>query len=75
MATLELKDKAIDHLRAVEDDSLLKELIWLMDSRNDLNVVEIPENHLEGINEGLEDIKAGRVISNNDLKKQFEKWN
>lgn len=74
MNTLELKLAIFDKLKSVEDESLLKKIMNLLKTDDENNVYQLSEFELNMVKEGEEDIKFGRVISQEQLDKEDLEW-
>lgn len=73
MSTLELKLAIYDKLKSVEDDSLLEKIMTLLKTDDD-KIYHLNESELNMVKEGDEDIKFGRVISQEQLDKEDLEW-
>ncbi len=74
MSTLELKLAIYDKLKSVEDDSLLEKIMSLLKTVDEDKIYHLNEFELNMVKEGEEDIKAGRVISQEQLDKEDLEW-
>jgi predicted transcriptional regulator len=74
MSTLELKLEIFDKLKSVEDESLLKKIMDLLKTADQNKIYPLNEYELDLVKEGEEDIKAGRVISQEQLDKEDLEW-
>jgi predicted transcriptional regulator len=74
MSTLELKLEIFDKLKSVEDVSLLKKIMDLLKTADPNKTYHLNEYELDLVKEGEEDIKAGRVISQEQLDKEDLEW-
>ena len=74
MSTLELKLAIFDKLKSVEDDSLLEKIMSLLKTFDEDKIYHLNEFELNMVKEGEEDIKAGRVISQEQLDKEDLEW-
>ena len=72
MSTLELKLAIYDKLKSVEDDGLLERIMNLLN--NDNEIYHLNESELKMVKEGEEDIKFGRVITQEQLDKEDLEW-
>lgn len=66
MSTLEIFDK----LKNIEDVSLLEKIIGLLKNAEASEVYQFEQYELDILKESEEDIKYGRVISQEDLDKE-----
>lgn len=74
MSTLELKLAIYDKLKSVEDDSLLEKIMKLLKTVDENKIYHLNEQELNMVKEGEEDIKFGRVISQEQLDKEDLEW-
>lgn len=74
MSTLELKLEIFDKLKSVEDESLLKKIMTLLKTVDQKEIYHLSEYELNMVKEGEEDIKFGRVISQEQLDKEDLEW-
>ncbi|OOG77011.1 hypothetical protein [Flavobacterium sp. A45] len=74
MSSLELKLEIFDKLKSVEDESLLKKIMALLKTVDEDKIYHLSKYELDMVKEGEEDIKAGRVISQEQLDKEDLEW-
>jgi hypothetical protein len=74
MSTLEIKLEIFDKLKNVEDLSLLKKIRNLLTNVGEPEIYQLNEYELDMLKESEEDIKAGRVISQEQLDKEDLEW-
>ena len=74
MSTLELKLAIYDKLKSVKDDGLLKKIMKLLKTVDEDKIYHLSEHELNMVKEGEEDIKAGRLISQEQLDKEDLEW-
>ena len=75
MSTKELRKQIIDKIESINDDNVLAEFYRVLEmSESDEEVFQLTPAMIASINEGLEDIKHGRVISNEEANKEIEEW-
>jgi len=72
MTLLELKKSLHEKIDNLNDEAYLEMLESMIDHREEVFV--IPEHMKEGIRQGKEDIKNGRVHTMEDFEKKYEKW-
>lgn len=73
MSTLELKQAIFDKLKSVDDDVLLQKIMSLLNLDND-KIYHLNEFELRMIKEGEEDIKFGRLYTNEEVIAEEKKW-
>jgi phage terminase Nu1 subunit (DNA packaging protein) len=75
MSTTELKDKIINSLQKIEDNSLLTDVYNLLNKSEKNNikyfVSDIEKEYLE---EALKDIEDGKTYSDIDAKEIMKEW-
>ncbi|WP_163401080.1 hypothetical protein [Flavobacterium fluviatile] len=74
MSTLELKLEIFDKLKNIEDVSLLEKIKNLLKNVDTSDVYQFEQYELDMLKESEEDIKCGRVISQEDLDKEDLEW-
>jgi hypothetical protein len=74
MSTLEIKLEIFDKLKKVEDISLLKKIRELLKSIPTETSYVLSEAEIEMLEMSEQDIKAGRVISQEELDKEDLEW-
>ncbi|WP_289665404.1 hypothetical protein [Flavobacterium panacagri] len=74
MSTLEIKLEIFDKLKNVEDISLLEKIRNLLKNADTSDVYQFEQYELDMLRESEEDIKYGRVISQEDLDKEDLEW-
>ncbi len=74
MSTLELKLAIYDKLKSVEDDGLLKKIMKLLKTVDEDKIYHLSEYELNMVKEGEEDIKAGRLYTNEEVMAEEKKW-
>ena len=74
MSTLELKLAIFDKLKSVEDDSLLEKIMSLLKTVDEDKIYHLNEFELNMVKEGEEDIKAGRLYTNEEVMAEENKW-
>jgi hypothetical protein len=74
MSTLEIKLEIFDKLKNIEDIGLLEKIRNLIKNVDVPEVYQFEEYELDMLRESEEDIKYGRVISQEDLDKEDLEW-
>lgn len=75
MTLIERKQQLIQRLETVFDECLINEIEQLLDQKEQENEVLYFSSELKGkINRALERMKAGKGVSDDDMKKRFAKW-
>ncbi|HKK40402.1 MAG TPA: hypothetical protein VJ949_13360 [Cryomorphaceae bacterium] len=70
------RDKLIDKIRLIEDESVLVDLIRIIDLELELagDSIELSEDQKDFVEEGLKDYKKGKTLSHNEAKRHTEEW-
>ena len=72
MTLVELKKSLHEKIDNLNDEAYLEMINDIISSKDEVFIV--PEYMKEGIREGQEDIKNGRVFTTEDFEKRYEKW-
>jgi hypothetical protein len=73
MTLLELKKSIHEKIDHLDDETLLEQIDAIINSQ-EKKLFIIPEHMKEGIRQGKEDVKAGRIHTMEDFEKRYEKW-
>ncbi len=74
MSALEIKLEIFDKLKNIEDVSLLEKIRNLLKNADTSDIYQFEDYELDMLRESEEDIKYGRVISQEDLDKEDLEW-
>ncbi|WP_202702952.1 hypothetical protein [Flavobacterium sp. UGB4466] len=74
MGTLELKLEIFDRLKNIEDITLLEKIRSLLKNTDISKTYQLEQYGIDVLNESEEDIKYGRVTSQEDLDKEDLEW-
>jgi predicted transcriptional regulator len=74
MSTLELKLEIFDKLKSVEDVSLLKRIMDLLKTVDKNEIYHLNEYELDMVKESEEDIRQGRLYTNEEVIAEENKW-
>jgi predicted transcriptional regulator len=75
MTTAKLKNKVIDKIKTIDDTELLESIYNLIESDLELQVVlKLTKEQSKAIEAGRKDIKDGKTFTNDDVKKEMDKW-
>lgn len=73
-----VKDKleVIQWITTLEDETLIEKLKLLMENASKKSNwwEQISETEKNAIDEGLEEVKAGKIVPQEEVKKIYEKW-
>ena len=70
------KEKLIEKILHIDDESILEDIMRMVDLELDLvgETITLTENQKKFINEGLKDIEEGNLISNEEVKRKSKEW-
>ena len=70
------KEQILEKIKNIEDPALLQEILDLIDFETGSKdeIVALSNEVKKGIEQGLEDIKQGRVISHDEANKLLNEW-
>jgi predicted transcriptional regulator len=76
MSTAELKEKLIAQINSPDNDELLSEISTMLyiESKSVNGVYQMSEAEREAVEDGLNQIKNGQWISNEEANRQIEEW-
>lgn len=75
MTLIERKQKLLQRLETVFDEHLINEIEQLLDQKEQKNDILYFSPELKGkIDRALERMKAGKGVSDEEMKKRFAKW-
>jgi len=74
MSTIELKNKLKEKIDMLNEDYLLEHLIGIIDVETSSETFEIPDSHRRSIDIGLAQIKAGDIVTNDEVMKRVREW-
>lgn len=75
MSTLELKKKIKGKLEKIDDKQVL-ELIYrfVANQEDNSKPYKLTEGQVAGIKRGLADVKAGRLVTDENFQKELDEW-
>ena len=74
MSTIELRHHIIEKLSLIDDDSFLKAIKTIIESKVNEGVYNLSDFKRSESNSGREQIKKGQTISNEALQKEIDQW-
>jgi len=75
MSTLELKKLLISKIDDIDDEELLKAVYKLLDYKSTSgDVYVLSEDEKKEIEEGLQQVRDGKTISDEDVQREIDKW-
>jgi hypothetical protein len=74
MSTIELRHHIIEKLSLIDDDSFLKAIKTIIESKVNERVYNLSDFQKKRIESGREQRKKGQTISNDVLQKEIAQW-
>ena len=74
MSTIELRHHIIEKLSLIDDDSFLKAIKTIIESKVNERVYNLSDFQKKRIQSGREQRKKGQTISNDVLQKEIDQW-
>ena len=74
MSTIELRQNITESLSLIDDDSFLKAIKTIVDTKVNEGVYKLSAFQIKRIESGREQLKKGQTISNDDLQKEIDQW-
>jgi hypothetical protein len=74
MSTIELRHLIIEKLSLIDDDSFLKAIKTIVESKVNEGVYKLSDFQKKRIDSGREQIRKGQSISNDVLQKEVDQW-
>lgn len=75
MSTVELRKILKEKIDRLKEDELLKQLLGIIELESlKTDIFIIPEEHKEGINKGLQQIKDGKTKSHDEVMSKYKSW-
>ncbi len=73
---MKTKEKIIEKIQRIEDESILEGLLEVIDLEIDLGgeIVQLNDEQKSAIKEGLKDIEEGRTYSNEEARNMVVEW-
>lgn len=65
-----LKEKIVEKINATNDEILLKQIAILLSE----DIYTLTEEERKAVQEGFEDVKKGRILSNEDVQREWNSW-
>ncbi|MBL0293762.1 MAG: hypothetical protein IPQ04_05705 [Saprospiraceae bacterium] len=74
MTAIELKQILIHRIAEINDESFLKAIKTILDSKIQFNTMKLTKAQISEINESKNQIDKGLFIEQSELDKEFNKW-
>jgi hypothetical protein len=74
MSTIELRKHIIKKLSLIDDDSFLKAIKTIIESKVNEGVYQLSDFQKKRIESARSQLKKGQTISNDDLQKEVGQW-
>ena len=74
MSTIELRHYIIEKLSHIDDDSFLKAIKTIVESKVNKGVYKLSDFQKKRVYSGREQLRKGQSISNEVLQKEIDQW-
>ena len=75
MTTNELRHKVIDKVSKLNDETLLNDLIRLIDGNiEDDEIYRLSDNHKRAVDKAIDQIEKGDYLTNEQSNKKINEW-
>lgn len=74
MSTIEIKERLIKKIKTTKDKSLLNYALEVLSQQERVPPFKLSAGQKKSIQRGLDDVKAGRVVSDEDFQKELDTW-
>lgn len=74
MSTIELRHYITEKLSLIDDDSFLKAIKTIIESKANEGVYKLSDFQKKRIESGREQLRKGQSISNDVLQKEIDQW-
>jgi hypothetical protein len=74
MSTIELRHHIIEKLSLIEDDSFLKAIQTIVESKVNQGIYKLSDFQKKRVESGRDQLKKGHSISNDVLQKEIDQW-
>ena len=75
MTVVELKEKLIAKINSTDDEQLLEHIADIIEfEHNPDNIHVMSQGEIDAVIDGLEQVKNGQCISDEEAHRQFEEW-
>ena len=74
MTTIELKRQLIDRISKIDDESFLRAIKTILDSKTESQVITLTKAQLQEINESKKQVEVGEFIGQEELDQKFNQW-
>jgi len=74
MSTIELRKTIIENLSLIDDNSFLKAINTIVESKANEEVYKLSDYQRKRVIAGREQVKNGQTVSNEALQKEIRQW-
>jgi hypothetical protein len=74
MSTIELRHHIIEKLSLIDDDSFLKAIQTIIESKVNEGVYKLSDFQKKRVDSGRKQVRKGQTISNEVLQKEIDQW-
>lgn len=73
---MNIKERLIEKISHIQDEAILDEIMEIVELELELtrDEVKLTSDQKKFIDEGLEDVKSGNLITNNEARKITNEW-
>ena len=75
MLTEQMKQELIDRIKSTKDENILEEVYRILEvGTQEVEMIVLSAEQKESIDEGINDIKEGNYLSNEEANREIEEW-
>jgi len=74
MSTIELRHNIIEKLSLIDDDSFLKAIKTIVESKVNEGIYKLSDFQKKRVDSGREQLRKGQSISDDVLQKEIDQW-
>jgi len=74
MSTIELRNFIIDRISLINDDTFLKAIKTLVESKANEGVYKLSDFQKKRVESGRQQLRKGQLISDDNLQKEINQW-
>lgn len=74
MTTIELKKQLIDRISKIDDESFLRAIKTILDSKTESQVITLTKAQCQEIEESKKQVEVGEFIGQEELDQKFNQW-
>jgi predicted transcriptional regulator len=74
MTTIVLKRRVIDEVNKVNDESILMDLMRLLNDNDDNEIHRLSDKHKRAVQTAINKIENGNFVTNDQANNEIEEW-